>query len=100
MGFCVRTIQLKWNEYLEDKSLTSIINTLKSTLSKTRNICNKTKFYLELIRQVLAQNGLLTSNEIAKVINEKLKYTKCEFHKSELSGCIVARMLKKDNYSY
>ena len=69
MGFCARTIQLKWNEYLHDKSLTSIFTALKSTLSKTRNMTDKTKFYLELFRQVLTQNGLLTSNEIAKVIN-------------------------------
>lgn len=77
IGFCVRTVQLKWSEYQNDKSIPSIRSALTAKVSGKRKICNKTKFYLELMRQILSQNGLLTSNEIAKIINHKLTQTRC-----------------------
>jgi hypothetical protein len=73
MGFCTRTIQLKWSEYQHSKSLPSVLATLTSGNSRSRSMSTKTMFYAELIRQILAQNGLLNTSEIAKVINEHLE---------------------------
>ena len=61
MGFCTRTIQIKWSEYQRNKNLPSIAASLTSTTTRSRSMSTKTMFYAELIRQILAQNGLLTT---------------------------------------